>query len=66
MHMKHGNTNIVERDLVVLQLNTSNSNFHSKIEDLKVTVNEHEADIVLISESNIDIENQEHLILRET
>ena len=66
MHMQNGNNDIIDRDLVVLQLNTSNSNFHSKIEDLKVTVNEHEADIVLISESNIDIENQEHLILRET
>ena len=66
VHALNGNIEIINRDIIILQLNTSNSNFISKIEDLKITVNENNADVVMISESNMDTDNPEMITLRET
>merc|ERR1711954_121409 len=48
-----------------LQLNYSHCNFSTKIEELRITVFENRADIVVISESNYDTEDEEVKRLRE-
>ena len=73
-HKKHnqlvkcynGNIEILDRNLVVLQINYSSCNFLTKIEELRVTAQEHNADVIIISESNIDTSNAEEMYLRNS
>merc|ERR1711954_101143 len=66
MHAEHGNGEAIERNLVILQLNYSNCNFSTKIDELKVTVIENKADLVLISESNFNTADTEAVLYRES
>merc|ERR1711954_413164 len=66
MHAEHGNGEAIERNLVILQLNYSNCNFITKIDELKVTVTENKADLVLISESNFNTADEEAILYRES
>lgn len=54
MHFLSGNSIILSKHNKILQVNTSNSDFHTKIENLVVTVEDQKADIIAISESNMD------------
>ena len=66
MHSRNGNSTMIDRNLVFLQLNYSHCNFATKIEELRVTIFENKADIVVISESNYDTEDEDVKKLRES
>ena len=50
MHTLQGN----KKHYKILQLNSSNADFNSKLHELRSTINFNEADIVIISESNFE------------
>ena len=66
VHSLNGNFEVIDRNICVLQLNYSNCNFATKIEELKITIHENKADIVILSESNIDTNNLELMTPRQT
>ena len=62
MHSMNRNTqadNYLRKKIVILQLNCSNSNFMTKTDELFVTIESHKADIVIVSESNMDMTDVE-------
>ena len=61
-----GNPEILQKKLVILQLNCSNSNFMTKKEELDVTIETNKADIVVVSESNMDTTDQKLLDERQS
>ena len=61
-----GNPEILQKKLVILQLNCSNSNFMTKKEELDVTIESNKADIVVVSESNMDTTDQKLLDERQS
>ena len=60
------NGNILEEDVKVIQLNTGNG--PAKVSNIKVldAINENDAKVVILSESNIDTSNDEEMANRES
>ena len=54
MHILNGNPEILNRNLTVIQLNSSNSHFNTKLNELIVTTHEKKANVVIISEANME------------
>ena len=59
-HTKNGNKQMHYK---ILQINSSNANFCSKLRELKVTININMAQIIIISESNAEIDDNEKMPL---
>jgi len=57
MHALNGNPDILNKQITIIQVNSLNANFDMNIYELIVTTESHKADIVVISESNIDTNN---------
>ena len=55
MHIYNGNPEILARQLNIIQINSSNTNFFTKLDKLYVTIHEQKADLVIILESNMDM-----------
>ena len=65
MHSINGNPEILSRQLNIIQINSSNSHFCTKIDELVVTIIENKADIIIISESNMEMDDPERILERE-
>ena len=63
-HSVNGNPLILSKKINILQLNASNSDFNSKIDELITTVDRLKGDIVIISESNMDDKDKKKLLER--
>ena len=48
----------------ILQINSSNADFNSKLIELEDTINENKSEIILISESNADVGDQKKMLER--
>ena len=59
MHTKNGNK--VINKYRILQLNTSNCDFNTKLVELRATIDDKDADIIIISESNSEVEDTEKI-----
>merc|ERR1712081_3216 len=65
-HSKNGNPEILKDDIKIIQINASNANFTTKIEELQVTIDKTKADIVIISEANVEVKNKDKMTERES
>ena len=64
MHSTNGNHKILSKQLAILQVSCSNSNFETKLEELSITLEKNKADLVITSESNMDVANVEKVTQR--
>ena len=55
MHTKNGNR--TDNKYRILQLNTSNCEFNSKLVELRATIDDKSADIIIVSESNSEVDD---------
>ena len=62
MHALEGN----KKHYKILQINSSNADFNSKLHELRATVNDNEADIVIVSESNFECGDDEKTDTRQS
>ena len=56
-HAINGNPEILNKQINIIQINSSNANFNSKLEELVVTMERQKADVCVISESNMEHSN---------
>ena len=56
-HTINGNPEILNKQINIIQINSSNANFNSKLEELVVTMERQKADVCVISESNMEHSN---------
>ena len=59
-HIKNGNRKNINH-YKILQVNTSHANYNTKIQDLRLTINEQESQIVVISEANMNLDDSDNL-----
>ena len=66
-HMINGNIakDIIEKQINILQLNTSNANFTTAIDKLVTTIAEYESNIMIISKSNLLVYDTEQIEVRK-
>ena len=64
-HTINGNNDILSKNLNLIQINSSNSNFISKLDELEITIERQHADIVIISEANMNTVNATEMAQRE-
>ena len=65
MHALNGNPDTLTRQINIIQINSLNSNFCTKLGKLAVTIHENKADLVIISESNMEVTDLEKMLERE-
>ena len=58
---KPKNTNDKITNLTILQLNSSNSDWSTKRHELMTTINNNDADVVIVSEANVETTNPEKM-----
>ena len=61
MHIINGNMSVLTSKVNLIQLNSSNANFCSKLDELAATIREQKAEIVIISESNMEKDNDKNV-----
>ena len=64
MHSTNGNPETLTRSINVIQINCSNSNFNTKLDELAVTIKEQKADLIIISESNMEVLDPDKTLAR--
>merc|ERR1711954_578915 len=65
-HSINGNPKILKDDIKIIQVNASNANFTTKVEELQVIIDKTKADIVIVSEANMEIKNKDKITERES
>merc|ERR1711954_398742 len=66
MHNTNGNNEVLRDDIQVIEVNASNANFTTKIEELQVIVDKTKADIAIISKANTEVKNDIKMTERES
>ena len=66
--MQHSlNGNLDQPDnITVLQLNTGNGGFKGTEARLRLTIEETKAKVIILSEANLDVNNPEHTVIRDS
>ena len=64
LHTKNGNRKVINHYKIV-QINGSNACFNTNIHELRITINENQSQIVVISEANVDVDNEDKIKERD-
>ena len=57
MHTINGNVPPLNKKINIIQINTSNANFNTKLNELRLITERKRADVVIVSESNMETNN---------